>query len=87
MVETIEQIGDLLGTVWALFEQESGELTVLALTLLAGLALLTAFRCFQALRPAIDADLKSVVAAGSAITLVFVGVGAFFLIRLGALIF
>lgn len=81
MVETVEKIGDWLGVVWALFEDESGNLTLLALLLLAGLALATAWRCARATRPALEAQLSSVVAAGSAITLVFTGVGVYFLVR------
>ena len=81
MVETIERIGDLLGQVWALFEHESGELTLLALLLLSALALGTAYRCAMATLPARREALSSVVAAGSAITAIFAAVGLFFLIR------
>ncbi len=81
MVENVEKIGDALGVVWALFENEAGELTVLASILLAALALVTAFRCARATLPAVEQQFPNVVAVGSAITLVFVGVGLFFLFQ------
>ena len=79
MVETFQKIGDALGVVWAFFEDESGQLTVLAMLLLAALALATATRCAYATLPAREAKLASVVAVGSGITLVFGLVGLYFL--------
>ncbi len=84
MVETIEQIGDALGVVWALFENEAGELTLAANILLAVCALATAYRCFQAMRPALEAKLAPVIAIGSAITAVFAAVGGYFLVQLAS---
>ena len=79
MVETVERIGDALGVVWGFFEDETGDLTLLANLLLMGLALATAIRCFRAMQPALEQKHSSVVAIGSAMTAVFTGVGAFFL--------
>ena len=81
MVETVEKIGDALGVVWAFFENESGELTLLASLLLAALALVIAYRCFQAMQPAIAEGHGNVVAIGSTITAVFAAVAAFFLFQ------
>ena len=81
MVETVKEIGDALGVVWAFFQDESGQLTLLACLLLAALALSTAFRCYQAMKPAFEEKLSSVIAAGSAVTGVFGLVGLFFLIQ------
>jgi hypothetical protein len=81
MVESVGKMGDALGVVWALFEDESGQLTFLALCLLAALALATAYRCALATRPAMEEKLSSVVGVGAAITLVFAGVGVFFVIQ------
>lgn len=79
IVERVEKLGDALGVVWAFFQDESGELTVLASLLLAALALVTALRCFQAMKPALEQKLASVIGVGSAITAVFTFVGVFFL--------
>lgn len=81
MVETVERIGDALGVVWAYFEDESGELTAVAALALAALAVVTAWRCFQAMRPALETRQSNVVAVGSAITAVFAAVGLFFLVQ------
>ncbi len=79
MVETFQKIGDALGHVWALFEDESGNLTLPALLFLAALALATAARCAYATLPARDAKLGGVVVIGSGMTLVFSLVGLYFL--------
>jgi hypothetical protein len=82
MVETVEKIGDAFGVAWALFEHESGELTILAMSLLASVALATAFRCAQATLPARDGNHTTVLAIGSAITAIFSGVGIFFVVQI-----
>ncbi len=79
MVENVEKIGDAFGVVWAFFQDESGQLTLLASLLLASLALVTAYRCFRALQPAFEEKLTLVMGIGSAITAVFSFVGIFFL--------
>ena len=82
LVDDIKAFGDQLGDVWALFENEqTGDLTVLASVLLAALALATAWRCYQAMRPAMDRGVSNVVAVGSGMAAVFVGVGLFFLVQ------
>ena len=81
MVENVEKIGDAFGVIWAFFQDESGQLTILASLLLATLALVTAYRCFRAMQPAFAEKLTLVMAIGSAITAVFGAVGAFFLIQ------
>ncbi len=81
MVEKFQKIGDALGVVWSFFEDESGQLTLLAMLLLAALAFATAARCAYATLPAREAKLGSVVAVGSGITLVFTGVGLYFLVQ------
>lgn len=82
LVTTVGKIGDSLGVVWALFQDEAGQLTVLAMTLLAGLALATAYRCAMATLPAREGNFSTVLAVGSAITLIFSGVGLFFVIQI-----
>jgi hypothetical protein len=82
MVETVEKIGDVFGVVWALFEHESGQLTLLAMSCLALLALATAYRCARATLPAMDGNHTMVIAVGSAITAVFAGVGLFFVVQI-----
>lgn len=82
LVETVGKIGDSLGMVWALFQDESGQLTLPAMILLAGIALATAYRCAQETLPAREENHSSVLAVGSAITLVFSGVGIFFLVQI-----
>ena len=84
MVEKVKEFGDALGVVWAFFQDESGQLTLLACLFLAGLALATAYRCFQAMKPAIEEKLPSVIVAGSAVTFVFSFVGIFFLVQAAA---
>ncbi len=81
MVEKFQKIGDALGVVWSFFEDESGQLTLLAMLLLAAFAFATATRCAYATLPAREAKLGSVVAVGSGITLVFAGVGLYFLVQ------
>ena len=82
MVETIETLGNQLGMIWAFFEnEETGDLTLLASLLLAALALATAFRCYQALKPALERGHSNVVAVGSGMAAVFVAVGLFFLLQ------
>ena len=81
MVEMFQQLGDALGVVWAFFEDESGQLTVPALLLLAAFALATAARCAAATLPARRARLSSVVAFGGSVTAVFGLVGVYFLAR------
>ena len=80
-MEFFQQLGDRTGALWAYFQNsETGELSLLGALLLAGLALATAFRCFQAIQPALgDKELGSVVAIGGAIAAVFGSVGAYFL--------
>ncbi len=81
-VESIRSAGDALGVVWGYFEDEAtGDLTVLASLLLAALALFTAFRCYQAMKPAIEQNLSRVVGVGSGMAAVFVAVGLFFLVQ------
>jgi hypothetical protein len=82
MVETFQKLGDAFGVVWALFEDESGQLTLPALLLLATLALATAARCAYATLPAREAKLGSVVAVGSGISLVFGLVGLYFVAQI-----
>ena len=84
MVEMFQQIGDALGVAWAYFEDESGQLTVPAMLLLAGLALATAARCAMATLPARQAGLSSVVAFGASVTLVFGLVGLYFLAQVAS---
>lgn len=88
MVEQVGKIGDALGVVWAFFQDESGQLTLLASVLLATLALATAYRCFAAMRPALGAGkeekLSNVVAVGSAMTAIFAAVGLFFLVQVAS---
>jgi hypothetical protein len=79
MVETFEKIGDALGLVWALFEDETGQLTLPAMLLLAALAFATAARCAYATLPAREGKFGNVVGIGSGITLVFGLVGLYFL--------
>jgi len=81
MVETVKEIGDALGVLWAFFQDESGQLTLPACLFLAGIALATAYRCFQAMKPAVEEKLPSVIAAGSLVTFVFSFVGVFFLVQ------
>lgn len=81
MVQTFQKIGDALGIAWALFEDESGQLTAPAMLLLAVLALATAARCAYATLPAREAKLGNVVAIGAGITLVFGLVGLYFLLQ------
>jgi hypothetical protein len=81
MVEKVKEFGDFLGVVWAFFQDESGQLTLLVCLFLAGLALATAYRCFQAMKPAIEEKLPSVLVAGSVVTFVFSFVGIFFLVQ------
>ena len=70
MVDTFEKIGDALGLVWALFEDESGQLTLPAMVLLAALAFAIATRCVFAILPAKEANFGNVVGVGSGIALV-----------------
>jgi hypothetical protein len=84
MVEMFQQIGDALGVVWAYFEDESGQLTIPAMLLLAGLALAIAARCALATLPAKQAGLSSVVAFGASVTLVFGLVGLYFLAQVAS---
>jgi hypothetical protein len=81
MVETVKEIGDALGVLWAFFQDESGQLTLSACLFLAGIALSTAYRCFQAMKPAVEEKLPSVIAAGSLVTFVFSFFGIFFLVQ------
>jgi len=82
LVETIKSFGDQLGGVWAFFEDgETGDLTALASVLLALLALATAFRCYQAFKPAMERGHSNVVAIGGGMAAVFLGVGIFFLVQ------
>jgi len=82
MVETFQKIGDGLGVVWSLFEDQSGQLTVPAMLLLAALAFATAARSAFATLPALEAKLGSVVAIGSGITVVFGLVGLYFVVQI-----
>lgn len=82
LVDTIESLGDRLGAVWALFEDDAtGDLTALASVLLAALALATAFRCYQAFKPALERGHTQVVAIGSAFAAIFAAVGMFFVFQ------
>ena len=81
IVENVGKIGDAFSVIWAFFQDESGQLTILATLLLATLALVTAYRCFRAMQPAFAEKLTLVMAIGSTITAVFGAVGAFFLIQ------
>ena len=82
LVESIKSLGDQLGVLWAFFEDaETGDLTALASVLLAALALATAFRCYQAFKPALERGHSNVVAIGSGMAVVFVAVGLFFLFQ------
>ena len=87
MVETFKGIGDALGIVWALFEDESGRLTVQAMLLLAALALATAAQCARATLPAREVKLGNVTLIGSGIPLVFGLVGVYFLIQVISVVF
>jgi intracellular septation protein A len=86
MVENMEKIGDAIGVLWAFFQDESGQLTILACLLMAALSLMTAYRCFTAMQPAFEDKLSTVVAVGSAMIAVFGGVGLFFLVQAVGLI-
>lgn len=87
IVEIFRQLGDAMGVVWALFQDESGELTVLAMVLLSAMSWATAARCVMATLPAREAKLSNVVAIGSGISLVFGLVGVYFLIQIVSVAF
>lgn len=85
MPEFFQKLGDFTSGISAYFSDADGALTLLGSLILATLGLLTAFRCFQALRPALgEPRLGSVVGIGSAITAVFLGVGLYFLFLAGS---
>lgn len=81
MVDMVEKIGDAFGVVWALFQDETGQLTLPALLLLAALALATAARCGMATLPAREAKMTTALAVGSGFTLIFGLVGVYFLVQ------
>lgn len=79
-MEFFRELGDRIGAVWAYFQDDTGELSVLGALLLAGLALATAVRCVRAFQPALgDKSLGSVVGVGGTIAAVFGAVGLYFL--------
>jgi hypothetical protein len=87
-VESIRAAGDALGVVWSFFEDENtGDLTIAANLLLAAVALLTAYRCFESMKPALDKNLSRVVGVGAGITAVFAAVSLFFLVQAASSVF
>ena len=86
MVENMGKLGDIIGKLWAFFQDETGQLTVVACLLLAALSLTTAYRCFLAMKPALEEKISNVIVIGSAMIAVFGGVGLFFMIQAAGLI-
>ena len=86
MVENMGKLGDAIGILWAFFQDETGQLTLVACLLLAALSLATAYRCFLAMQPALAEKLSNVIAISSAMIAVFGGVGLFFLMQAAGLI-